>query len=264
MISKYLDKNNLHHAYLIEGERENTALEVLEYLKSLGFKTSNNPDFFHIKTDSFKTEDARNLKSFMAERSFSDEKNAKKIFVISTNSFLLEAQNMMLKMFEDPIEDTHFFVVVPDLSALLSTFVSRFYVISPKQNLYTELKEAEKFIAMPLEKRIDFIKELLVEPEEDVPTESRGFTTAQAVGKDVSLDSTRAKSLKFLNALESVLHKKLVNFTGLLQPSAGTFPAQNSLQACFEQIFTAREFLRQPGSSTKSLMESVALTVPVL
>ena len=54
------------------------------------------------------------------------------------------------------------------------------------------------------------------------------------------------------------------NFSGLLHPSDGTFPVQNSLQICLHQIFKVREFLRQPGSSVKNLMESVALIIPVL
>ena len=255
MISKHLDKNNLHHAYLIEGGREEIVPEILKFMKELGVETSGNSDFSHIQLVSFKIEDARNLKSYETEKGFSTENNAKKIFLISTNNFLLEAQHSLLKMFEEPIENTHFFVIVPDVSSLLKTFVSRFYLISARTVLAEgkEAKDAEKFIAMPLPGRIDFIKELLAEPEEEdeegnVPTKGRGSTTAEAVGK---IDSTRAKALRFLNSLEFSLHKKVISRTTL------------DINY-FHQIFKVREFLRQPGSSTKTLMESVALTIPVL
>ena len=85
--------------------------------------------------------------------------------------------------------------------------------------------EAEKFIALPVNKRIDFIKKLINETEDN-------------------LNSTRSKSLKFLNALETTLHQKKVSRVTL---------------DTFEQIFKAREYLRQPGSSAKNLLESVAL-----
>lgn len=248
---KHLDKNNLHHAYLIEGEREAVLPKILEFVSSLKIDINANPDFVNITVDSFKIEDARNLKSFGSERSFSGEKNAKKIFIISANSFLLEAEQSLLKIFEEPIENTHFFIVVPDTNSLLKTFVSRFYLIK-NENPNTKEDEALKFINMSLQKRIDFIKELL--PKKDDEDE------------EVNAESNNSKALKFLNALEFSLHSKLLkNFSGLLQPQksgAGTFPVQNSLIICYEHFFKVREFLRMPGSSPKTLMESVALIIP--
>ncbi|MFA6585670.1 MAG: hypothetical protein WCS86_00720 [Candidatus Paceibacterota bacterium] len=253
-ILENLDKNNLHHAYLIEGVREEIVPEILVLMKNLGIETSSNPDFCHISVDSFKIEDARNLKSVEYEKGFS---NGKKIFLISANNFLLEAQNTLLKIFEEPIENTHFFLIVPDKNILLKTLVSRFYLIPTKQNLDEGLKkEAEKFIKMPLRDRIDFIKELLTEAEEN---------TEALPSQGESKASARSKALKFLNALEAMLNSKFVkNFSGLTLPGVpgGTHTVQNSLQICYQHIFKVREFLNQPGSSVKTLMESVALTIP--
>ena len=239
----HLDKNNLHHAYLIEGASEEIVPEILKFMKNLGIETIGNPDFCHMSFDSFKIEDARNLKSIEYEKGFS---TGKKIFLISANNFLLEAQNTLLKIFEEPIENTHFFIIVPNKNALLKTLVSRFYLISARQDLAEEFrKEAEKFLVMPLRNRIDFIKELLIEPEED--TEA---LPSQSESKTSVLNSSRAKALKFLNALETILHNKLVS------------KCLFDTQACFAHIFKVREFLNQPGSSVKSLMESVAIIVP--
>ncbi|MEK7140568.1 MAG: hypothetical protein AAB815_02165 [Patescibacteria group bacterium] len=236
-ISKYFDKNNLHHAYLIEGARAEIVPQILDLLKECGVAVTGNPDFLHITLDSFKIEDARNLKSFSVERGISENK---KIFIISANNFLLEAQNTLLKMFEEPIEDTHFFLIVPDTDALLPTLVSRFYLIPARQDLAEGLKDAEKFVAMPIPQRLDFIKELISETENEEEAEM------------IVLDSARAKALKFLNSLEVVLHKKFIPRVPLDRVDF------------FNQIFKVREFLRQPGSSIKSLMESVALTIPNL
>lgn len=230
-ILEHLDKNNLHHAYLIEGAREEIVPEIFKFIKELGIKTSGNPDFSHIAVDSFKIDDARDLKSVEYEKGFS---TGKKIFLISANNFLLEAQNTLLKIFEEPIENTHFFVITPNVDFLLKTLVSRFYLIKTKPKLKEELKEAEKFLKMSVRDRIQFIKELLNEPEED---------------EIISIDSPRPKALKFLNALELLLQNKFVKNFSDLTPS-------------FQQIFKVREFLSQPGSSAKSLMESVALAIP--
>ena len=245
MISNHLDKNNLHHAYLIEGKHEEIIPEVVEFVQSLGIQTAGNSDFCHIQLDSFKIEDARNLKTYQGEKGLT---TSKKIFIISANNFLLEAQNSLLKMFEEPIENTHFFVIVPDVNSLLKTLVSRFYLIPHMSDMGEDTKEAEKFISMPLQSRINFIKELLSESEEE---DEEG-------NEVVALDSTRSKALKFLNALEFSLVSKMPFDKNT---SKGIF--DTSVQA-FQQIFKVREFLRMPGSSTKTLMESVALIIPVV
>jgi len=203
----------------------------------LNIKTSGNPDFSHITIDNFKIDEAFSLRAMSTNKSFS---SSKKVFVICVNSFTLDAQNVLLKMFEEPIENTHFFLVVPDTKALLKTLISRFYLIKNKNSDILD-KEAKEFISMSLRARIDFIKELLAESEEE---DEEG-------NEIVALDSTRSKALKFLNALESVLHRKAMSKT--------VFDIR-----FFEHIFKVREFLRMPGSSPKTLMESVALVIPNL
>lgn len=231
-ILEHLDKDNLHHAYLIEGVRDEIVPEIIKFCESIDIKTSGNPDFCHISIDNFKIDEAFDLRAMSASKGFSA---TKKIFLVSINNFSLDAQNVLLKMFEEPVPDTHFFLIVPDINILLKTLVSRFYLISPKPGLGVGIKEAEKFIAMSERERLDFIKELLTEVEEE--DEEGNEIMAQ--------DSTRSKAIKFLNALEALLHHNLLKN-----------------KDCFEHIFKVREFLRMPGSSTKSLMESVALILP--
>jgi len=233
MILKHLDKDNLHHAYLVEGTKDEIVPEIFEFCESINIKTSRNPDFCHIDLDSFRIEDARNLRSYAGEKNIISDK---KIFIISANNFLLEAQNSLLKMFEEPVENTHFFLVVPDVNSLLKTLVSRFYFISARQGLAEETNDAERFISMPLQERIDFIKVLLPKKDEDSDEE-------------INIESNNSKALKFLNALESSLHRKFVS-----KPAFDI--------GFFEHFFKVREFLRMPGSSPKTLMESVAMIIP--
>ena len=238
----HLDKDNLHHAYLIEGVKEEVLPEILDFIKSLGVKVSGNPDFYSIHLDSFKIEDARNLRSMAYEKSFSGEKSSnsgKKIFLISANNFLGEAQNTLLKMFEEPINNTHFFVIVPDSGIFLKTLLSRFYIIKAKSNLEDEIKKAEKFLRMNLRDRLDFMKELLMEENEEEDEEID------------NMNNGRAKGLKFLNALEYILQEKLKDKNNFLL-----------VKDPMEHILKVRSFMSQPGSSAKNLMESVALIIP--
>jgi len=237
MLLKHIDKDNLHHAYLIEGVREETTPLILELMKTLGVNTKDSADFCHMTLDSFKVDDARSLKSLSVQKVAED---SKKIFLIATNSFLLEAQNTMLKLLEEPVSNTHFFIIVPDIEALLPTFVSRFFVIRNKGAEDSDIiKDAEAFLKMTKLNRLDFVKKLVAKDED--------------AEDDRSLDGVRAKALRFLNSLEMVLHKKTFS-TSIIDGNA----------ECFKQIFKAREFLRQPSAASKTLLESVALIIPKL
>jgi DNA polymerase III delta prime subunit len=229
-ISDHFNKDNLHHAYLLEGEKEELISQVIEFCQKLEIKTEGNPDFCHISVDSFKIEEAFDLRAMSANKNIS---SAKRVFLISVNSFTLDAQNVLLKMFEEPVSNTHFFVVTPDADALLKTFISRFYFI-PFSNKKKNTNEAEIFIKKDKKGRIDFIKELLAKEED--PGESNE-------------ESARSKAMKFLNALEFVLYQKM---------------SRTVLDiSMFKHFFKVREFLRMPGSSAKNLLESIALTIPV-
>ncbi|MFA6520329.1 MAG: hypothetical protein WCT44_01840 [Candidatus Paceibacterota bacterium] len=236
-ILKHLDKDNLHHAYLIEGARSEIIPEIFKFLNIIDVSTVGNPDFINISIDNFKIDEALELRAMSSNKSFS---LGKKIFIICANTLSLDAEGVLLKMFEEPIENTHFFLVVPDAKPLVKTLVSRFYFIPTQSDLVEDIKVANKFIHMSLGNRLDFIKELLTEPEEE---DVEG-------NQMVVLDSSRSQALKFLNALESALHVELSGNVSSLK--------------VFSHFFKVRQFLRMPGSSTKSLLESVALITPVL
>ncbi len=235
-MKEHLDKNNLHHAYLIEGEKEKILPEIFDFLEEINIKIAGNPDFYHITIDNFKIDEAFDLRAMSSDRGFSP---SKKIFLLCVNTISLDAQNVLLKMFEEPILNTHFFLIVPDSNALLKTLVSRFYSVSARATLAEEAKNAEKFIAMSLRERIEYLKILLAEPEEEDEEGSEIVVT----------DSARSKALQFLNALELVLHRIFLSKT--------VFDTR-----FFEHFFRVRESLRMPGSATKTLMESVVLLIP--
>ncbi len=232
-LDQYLDQKNLHHAYLIEGAREEIVPEILKFINKLGIKTSGNPDFCEISVDSFKIDEALYLRSMGSEKGFTSQK---KFFIISANNFSLDSQGVLLKIFEEPIDNTHFFIIVPDKDALLKTLISRFFVIKFETKNNSDIAEAEKFIAMSLSNRILYIKDLLADSDEE---------------EEILIkDGVRSRALKFLNALEAILHNRLI--------SKADFKI-----TFFQQIFKAREYIRQPGSSVKSLLESVALVIPI-
>ena len=240
-ISEYLDKNNLHHAYLIEGAHFDVVPEILNFIESLGIKTSANPDFCSISLDFLKIKQALDLRAMGAQKSFS---SGKKIFIVSINRFHPDAQGVLLKMFEEPIENTHFFLITPDVNVLTKTLISRFFVIKSQNNFEDQLKEAKKFISLDIRQRIDFIKDFIASSESELKDDNEVETVEQ--------NSIKSRAIKFLNEIEYVLHQKFL-LKDISNIKELTF---------FHQIFKTREFLRLQGTPTKTLLESIALVVP--
>ena len=228
MNSQHFDKNNPHHAYLVEGLKEEILPKIYDFVESMGFKIKNNPDLYNISLDTFKIEDANNLRSFQYEKSIL---GGKKIYIISADIFLLEAQNTLLKIFEEPTLDTHFFIIVPDLEIFLPTIFSRCRVVRSNLKLKADWQNAENFIKMTPKNRVEFLKNFVKTDDKD------------------NDESVRLRALKFLNALESILHEHL----------SGNIKLSSSI---FGQIWKVREFVKQPGSSIKNLLEYLALIVP--
>lgn len=223
----HINKNNLHHAYLIEGNKNILEDLFLYFEQELNFKTKSNPDFYFKSYDTFRIDDARELNTIKDEKSFSGNF---KIVVIFSNSILREAQNAMLKMFEEPIENTYFFLIIRDKNTLISTFISRFYFITNNSNESLYSKEVKNFIKMNLKERIDFIKVFTEKGEEEDP----------------EYVAPRHKALQFLDTLESEFakDKKDKDYTKKLN-----------------QIFEIRSYLRDPSSSSKTLLEALALNL---
>jgi len=100
----------LHHAYCLDGEKSKLFPELCNFLDSeFCFKTTGNPDFWYGESDTFGIDDGRRLKEMVSKKPF-DKAQGKKIFVLAFNFITNEAQNSLLKIFEEPTEETHFFI----------------------------------------------------------------------------------------------------------------------------------------------------------
>ncbi|MBX4199090.1 hypothetical protein KW800_02325 [Candidatus Parcubacteria bacterium] len=154
-----------HHAYLLIGERD----EADEYLKDVfdesGISPVGNPDVFVISQDVFGVDDARELSDRAIEKAFGKGDKARKVFVIHANKFTSEAQNALLKTFEDPVANTHFFISARESSVFLPTLLSRLHQVRVGGELGKN-KEVEKFLTKTLKQRIDFAKKFADEKEE--------------------------------------------------------------------------------------------------
>ena len=145
---------NLHHANLLIGTPE----EAESYLRSLcdswGVRLPNNPDFFAFKMETFGIDEARKLKLLSARKAIS----SRKIFLITPTRLTLEAQNALLKTFEDPFPNTLFFLGVREESLVIPTLLSRMQIIRTRGGNVAAGAEAEKFLSLSVKNRLLFAK----------------------------------------------------------------------------------------------------------
>ena len=150
-----------HHAYMLLATREAGERYLTGIFSELGISAIGNPDVRTIEIDVFGVDDARSLSEEAQVKAF----GAKKIFVIHASRFTDQAQNALLKTFEEPTPDTHFFIVARDEQMFLPTLLSRMQSVRLEGNREIE-DEAEKFLKMPLAKRILFARKFADEKEE--------------------------------------------------------------------------------------------------
>jgi len=158
-----IDFNNLHHAYLVVGQREEAEKALHASFEARGFLLKGSPDFFLWRGDLFGIEEARDLSEKAVRSSFT----GRKVFFIAPGRITHEAQNALLKTFEEPVQETNFFLVARDEASVLPTLLSRMRVINLESRA-GEGSDAEKFLSASLKARLDLARRM-AEQEESLP-----------------------------------------------------------------------------------------------
>jgi len=149
-----------------------------------------------------------------------------RVFVLSVPSMTSEAQNALLKTFEETPAGAMFFLLTPSPDTLLPTLRSRarVYDMTTKKNSGGVSSRAKQFIDASVQKRLDMVRLLLEKDGEDQ--------------HDVGAMA------EFLASLEHAL-------------------SQRRAHPALRAVYRARRYLNDTGSLKKVLLEQVALLLPV-
>jgi DNA polymerase III delta prime subunit len=239
-----LTKDKLHHAYLFEGTHATVVPEALAFVEQeLSMPTRGNPDVLVLEYGTFGIDEGRFLQNLEGLRAAA---GGLKIFILTFQFITREAQNAFLKLFEEPLPGTHFFLITPSAEVLLPTLRSRLEIVrhrvsnsnvQPKINGHSvSIKKggsgsalAEKFLKVAPGKRIDVLAKIIEEKD-------------------------KAAAIRFLNELETTLHHRNSNVRHRV--------FNEEERRTFEAIAQARGYLHDTGPSMKMLLEHVALVVP--
>jgi len=225
----FVKDKNLHHAYCIVGEAEAALTELQNFLQEeLDFSVHGNPDFWYGEYDTMDIEDGRKLKDLHYNMPTVSDK---KIFVLSANFITEKAQNAMLKLFEEPVGGTHFFIIMPSANGLIPTLKSRLLIIEHESALLAGKINAKIFLKAPIGDRMEMVKSLA----ENISDE----------------EESKIQVIKFFNALEKEISKK-------------SFMKDTGLIKSLETLEKVRQYTSEQSPSIKMLMEYVALVLPII
>ncbi len=164
--------NRRHHAFVIETEAKE-GIEVAQAWakRELGMQTQNNPDIVVLRYGLFSVEDARRVMELAAGTPFAGEY---KVLIITASRAYHEAQNALLKLFEEPPPGTYIFFILPSLGGLLPTLRSRVQILKHEaRSTKHEINPAEQFMKASKEKRSAIIKKLTSGKDEEERRENR-------------------------------------------------------------------------------------------
>ena len=221
---------NQHHAFAIEAEAEEGITTAVAWAaETLGMAEEGNPDIAVLRCGLFSVADARRVAELAAGVPFA---GSHKVIIIAASRAYHEAQNALLKVFEEPPQGTYLFLILPTLGGLLPTLRSRIVTLEARTApQHTKIPEiAREFLKASKEKRSTLIKKL-------------------ASGKD--------EEERRLHREEAIM---LVN--GIEAAAYATFKRGDSVAALLSDIATLRAYLHERSAPVRMILEHLALTTP--
>jgi DNA polymerase III delta prime subunit len=232
-----------HHAFVIEAEAEEgiqVALGWVERELEMNVDASN-PDVVVLRHGLFSVADARRVLEIAASVPFVSEH----VVIITASRAYHEAQNALLKLFEEPPPNTYIFFILPSLGGLLPTLRSRVQILNASLDLRGPTsdvgprrsyipKEAEEFMKANKEKRSVIIKKLTSGRDEEERRELRD------------------EAIAIVNGIEAVAYATVKN-DGFTKPIITTL---------LSDIAILRSYLYDRSAPVKMIMEHLSLVLP--
>jgi len=206
----------VHHAYIFYGNMEKIQKDVFGFLEDdFNVSISGNPDFCHIQKDTIYIDDVRGIIS----DSFRKSLTGKKIHVIECLNITPEAQNSLLKIIEEPKEETYFFIISSRRGFVLPTLLSRSIEINIEDIPDKTNADYDKFISGDLQYRMTFAEKVGKDKDrkraEQLLKSLLAYTSDRKNPETVYIRKIIFSSLVYIGLLSSSV-KMILEHVGLL------------------------------------------------
>lgn len=226
-LSLAIDLEHFHHAYLLEGDQAQLRSDLLQFLADAGVSVTGNPNLSLVESDVFRIDDAHELRRAQLMRS---EEGERKIFIVSFNTMISEAQNALLKTLEEPTPGTHFFFLTRTRALLIPTVLSRMFVIDASTENDTSLfKQGKVFLDAPIPERLKLVERIVKQKADDK-------------------ERAKVEGRALLDAIELAL---------------GSRVSDPGCAVALQDVRTAKRYSMDRSPSMKLLLEHLALTLPL-
>ncbi len=216
-----------HHAFVIEAGREDgVALAHAWARENLG----GDVESVSLHYGLLSVEDARYIAGIASQTSANSKYRA---IIITSDRAYHEAQNALLKLFEEPPEGTYIFLCMPSLGGLLPTLRSRVQTLSPRRDVVRPDVGAEEFLKANKEKRSAIIAKLASGKDDE---EKREY---------------REEAIALVNGIEALAYK---NCEGQIFPK--------EVRELLSDISILREHLYDRSAPVKMILEHLSIVIP--
>ena len=227
----FLTISTLHHAYLLIGRTVEVLPELrLKIGQRLGTSDPlSNPDYTERDFSIFGIKDSQELRESQARTAFGP---GGRFFVLVIEVATIEAQNALLKTFEEPAPHTHFFILAHSEEIFLPTLRSRLEVLKlPNLLVLEESKiknQAVEFLHLSSALRLEFFR--------------KNFLKNKDIGKK--------ELFCFLNELEEEIYKNYQEKENCEKSLSG-----------LTEVGHAKKNLRNPRASIRLIFEHLSLVL---
>ena len=216
----------MHHAFAIAGNAQEGIAQAHAWLtRELGIEPSGNPDVIVLTYGLFSVEDARQAAAIASQAPIAGESKA---LVIAAARAYREAQNALLKLFEEPPPHTYLFLILPSLGGLLPTLRSRVQVLGGAGKSDDIPDAAREFVHAAREKRSAIVKKLASGSDEEARRENRD------------------EALAIVNGIEAAAYLAGVGRNAELLLDTSAF----------------REYLHERSAPVRMILEHLAIVTP--
>jgi hypothetical protein len=214
----------MHHAFAIEADKE----EGLAFARAWTSENiGSDVEIVPLQHGLLSVEEARRVVSVANQTS---AEAIHRVIVITADRAYHEAQNALLKVFEEPPVGAILFLILPSLGGLLPTLRSRVHILktegAPLGNT------AEAFLKMTKEKRSALIKKLAGGKDDDERREHR------------------EEAIELVNGIERVA------YTAMQKKES------EPLRALLSDITILREHLYDRSAPVKMILEHLSIVIP--
>lgn len=169
----------MNHAYVSAGDKEAGLARARALADSFDISKE---DITVLQFELLSVEDARRITEYAHRAPL---KGGAKALIITVERFFHEAQNALLKTFEEPPLGTHLFLVVPKEGMLLPTLRSRLSSLSPTEVTTPEI--AHTFLSASSEAQVKHIEAIVTRAKSDREEEKqKARTDARLLAESLS------------------------------------------------------------------------------